>query len=139
MIGQGLKLAVRANLRTQSAVAGLRQLTKSGHRRHRLGLATTRLPEGGHFGFDRGDCLHGQLRWFNEYDLSLGKPLGAFREDRYGPGTFCRDFEHGLVVVNPTDAAVSVAGDAELTNRATGATAEALQVPPHDARILLRK
>ena len=130
---------VRADLRTQSEAARLRQLTANDHRRLRLGLATTLLLDGGHFGFDRGDCLHGQLWWFDEYDLDLGKPIGAFQEGRCGPGTFCRDFEGGLVVVNPTDVAVLVAGDAGLTDRTKGPTAGAFRVPPRDAKILLRK
>ena len=74
-----------------------------------------------------------------EYDLGLGRPLGAFQEDRHGPGTFRRDFERGLVVVKPTDVAVPVAGNAGLTDRTTGATTEAFRVPPRDARILLRR
>jgi hypothetical protein len=38
-------------------------------------VATALLLDGGFFGFDRGDCLHGQLWWFDDYDMDLGAPL----------------------------------------------------------------
>lgn len=133
-----LQTDVRADHRTQSAAAGLRMLTENDRRRLRLGLATTLLLDGGYFGFDRGDCLHGQLWWFDEYDVDLGAPLGAFHEGRSGPGTFGREFERGLVVVNPTEAAVPVSNEAGLMDCATGARQKTFLVPPHDAKILLR-
>ena len=127
---------VRADHRTQAEAAHLRTLTENDRRRFRLGLATTLLLDGGYFGFDRGDCLHGQLWWFDEYNLNLGAPLGAFQEGRYGPGTFARDFERGSVVVNPTEAAVAVSTEMGPPDRLRGAGQRTFLVPPCDAQIL---
>ncbi len=94
---------VRADSRTQFVASWLRRLTNNDRRRARLGLATSLLLDGGYFGFDRGDCLHGQLWWLREYDVDLGAPLSACEPDRYGPGTSRVQFTGGLVIVNPTD------------------------------------
>ena len=45
----------------------------------RSGLAITLLGDG-YFGFDEGDCLHGQLWWFPEYDANLGLAKRAAQE-----------------------------------------------------------
>ncbi len=127
---------IRADRRTQAVAADQRALTPNDCRRFRLGLATALLVDGGYFGFDRGDCLHGQLWWFDDYDCDLGAPLGASIEGRYGPGTFARDFERGLVVVNPTQTPVWVAHTPASSGGIGGARASAFTVPPRDARIL---
>lgn len=129
---------VRAEQRSQGDAAGLRTLTPNDHRRFRLGLATSLLLDGVYFGFDRGDCLHGQLWWFDEYDVNLGAPLGALTEGRYGPGTLARDFERGLVVVNPTEASISLTNQAGLTAGPAWAGPATLVVPPGDALMLPR-
>jgi hypothetical protein len=133
-----VQVDVRADRRTQETAAGLRFLTEPDQRRLRLGLATTLLLDGGYFGFDRGDCLHGQLWWFDAYDVDLGSPLGPFQQGRFGPGTFARDFERGRVVVNPTEASITVPGEADLADLSAGPGAPAFLVPPCDAKILLR-
>ncbi|HOB97249.1 MAG TPA: putative glycoside hydrolase [Verrucomicrobiota bacterium] len=127
---------IRADRRTQAAAARQRALTPNDCRRFRLGLATALLVDGAYFGFDRGDCLHGQLWWFDQYDLDLGAPLGACVEGRVGPGTFARDFERGLVVVNPTQTPVSIADTLDSSRGIGGAKGSAFIVPPRDARIL---
>ena len=81
---------VRADRRTQLQAAWQWRLSDNDRRRARLGLATSLLLDGGYFGFDRGDCLHGQLWWLREYDIDLGAPLRACEPDRYGPGTYTR-------------------------------------------------
>lgn len=127
---------VRADGRSQADAAGLRRLTEEDHRRLRLGLATTLLLDGGYFGFDRGDCLHGQLWWFDEYDVELGAPLGGYVEGRYGPGTFARDFERGSVVVNPTATPIVLPDPTRAAGGSEGTGAATIVVPPGDARIL---
>jgi hypothetical protein len=129
---------LRADQRNQTEAAHLRALTENDRRRFRLGLATTLLLDGGYFGFDRGDCLHGQLWWFDEYDLDLGAPLAAFEEGRYGPGTFARQFERGWVVVNPTENAISVTNEMGLPDHDKAAAPMPFLVPPGDAKILPR-
>lgn len=127
---------VRSNGRTPDAAARLRTLTAEDRRRLRLGYATTLLLDGGYFGFDRGDCLHGQLWWFDEYDVDLGAPLGAYQEGRYGPGTISRNFERGSVIINPTPDTISVTNAVPLTDGLTGTRQIVHPVPPQDARFL---
>jgi hypothetical protein len=115
----------------------LKSLTQDDLRRMRLGLGTTLLDDG-YFGFDRGDCLHGQLWWFDEYDANLGNPLGKFERDRYAPGTYSRAFEHGTVIVNPTRGAVSVRLAESLQDATTHHVALAFTVAAQDAKILVR-
>ena len=92
--------------------------------------------DGGYFGFDRGDCLHGQLWWLREYDVDLGQPLAAYEVNRYGEGVYSRKFEHGLVIVNPSDKDVSVKTDTSFLDASTGVRANEFLVPTNDARIL---
>jgi hypothetical protein len=102
-----------------------------------LGLATSLLLDAGYFGFDRGDCLHGQLWWLREYDVDLGPPCGAYEKDRYAPGTYSRQFAGGTVVVNPTDSDVNVSVPEELMDATTGISGRAFAVPALDGRLFL--
>jgi hypothetical protein len=71
----------------------------------RYGWATMLLAARGGASF----ALHADYThetWFPEYDLELGKPEGNRVRD--GSGVHRRRFENGLVLVNPTDAAVKV-------------------------------
>lgn len=133
-----LAVDVRASRRDQSAARRLEQLTDEDMRRLRLGLATALLRDEVYFGFDRGDCLHGQLWWFDEYDVDLGEPLAAFERDTPVPGVFQRRFAHGRAIVNPTSEPVSVELSEPLRDVSTGAVARTLVVPPRDARLLVR-
>ncbi len=115
----------------------LPSLTQDDLRRMRLGLGTTLLDDG-YFGFDRGDCLHGQLWWFDEYDADLGQPLRRYQKDRYGSGTYSRDFQNGIVVVNPSGGAVTVTVVEALQDATTRQVARAFVVPANDAKIFVR-
>jgi hypothetical protein len=128
---------VRAGRRSQLSAAWLWRLAPDDLRRARLGLATSLLLDGGYFGFDRGDCLHGQLWWLREYDVNLGNPLRQFEANRYGEGTFSRVFSHGLVIVNPTARTLTATLDAPLLDAATGVISRQVTVPPEDACLLV--
>jgi hypothetical protein len=127
---------VRADRRTQFAASWLWRLFQNDRRRARLGLGTSLLLDGGYFGFDRGDCLHGQLWWLPEYDADLGSPLQACETDRYGPGLFSRQFTHGVVIVNPSENDVSVTVAGNLLDVTTGTSGTRFVVPAKDARLL---
>lgn len=133
---QLVQVDVRADGRAHRDAMRLRSLTQNDARRFRLGLATTLLMDGGYFGFDRGDCLHGQLWWFDEYECNLGKPIDSCREGVYGTGVLSRQFENGLVIVNPTDEMVTAAITSGLPSSSSGA-GRVIQVPANDARILV--
>ncbi len=133
-----LALDVRASGRSQWQARDLERLTAEDLRRLRLGLATSLLLDQVYFGFDRGDCLHGQLWWFDEYDVDLGTPLAPLESDSPAPGVLQRHFTHGQVIVNPTDQAVSVTLSEPLRDASNGDVGCTIIVPPRDARMLVR-
>jgi hypothetical protein len=114
----------------------LSTLTPDDLRRMRLGLGTAFLQDGVYFGFDRGDCLHGQLWWFDEYDANLGKPTSLCRQNGFAEGTWSRSFERGLVIVNPQTQAVTFGTDSVMTDLTTKQRGRRFTIPARDARIL---
>lgn len=75
--------------------------------RMRFGLASALLGNG-YFSFDKGAVDHGQLWWFDEYDVKLGSPLNGPVDIDHSlgnvrSGVWQREFEHGLVVVNSSN------------------------------------
>jgi hypothetical protein len=128
---------VRNEGRSQAAAARLNSLNASDRRRARLGLATSLLLDGGYFGFDRGDCLHGQLWWLPEYDVALGKPLETFVTGRYAEATHSRRYEKGVVVVNPGATAVVVSLPDAMTDASGGGTRQRFRIAPQDAKLFL--
>ena len=125
------------NGRSLQEAQKLSTLTQEDLRRMRLGLGTTLL-EDGYFGFDRGDCLHGQLWWFDEYDANLGQPLRNFEKDLHAPGTYSREFQNGLVIVNPSKSAFTVSLKEAFKDATTGQVGHTFIVPVQDAKILIR-
>lgn len=135
-----LRYLLVADLRMNRTLAQSQRASGLGpedQRRFRLALTTTLLGDG-YFGFDRGDCLHGQLWWFDEYDVDLGPPLETYQSDVYGRGTLSREYANGTVVVNPTGRAVRVSFPAARTDVSGRVTATAFDVPPSDGRMYLR-
>jgi len=124
----------------------------------RFGL-TSALLGGGYYSFDFGDTDHAQRWWYDEYEAYLGQPQGkAFRVEGDGgasrradvgdfpPSVYRREFEHGIVVVNATDAERRVTFDEEFERvRGTqdpvtndGSIISEITLPPFDGAILLR-
>jgi hypothetical protein len=105
----------------------------------------------------------GSLEWYPQYDVDLGKyttPPAADVMHCWDPGlkVFKRSFEKGMVLVNPTDKAVTIAaldGDYEVYTAMGGGAIDAggrahgtltlapvvfpLAVPAHSARVLRRR
>ncbi len=71
----------------------------------RYGLASTLLGDG-YFSFDHGDRDHGQVWWYDEYNVNLGDPTGESQNvnggAKYVDGVWRRDYAHGLTIVNST-------------------------------------
>jgi hypothetical protein len=112
-------------------------LTNDDLRRMRLGLGTALLLDNGYFGFDKGDGWHGygEQWWFSEYDASLGMPGGRY--EKTTDGTYRREFDNGLVIVNPgLDRTIDL--DAEYLDATTNQTSNQITVPGKDARILIK-
>jgi len=99
--------------------------------RMRFGLAATLMGDG-YYGF----TVSGKRdRWSPEFDTPLGYPRGPAqaRDD----GTWQREFDNGVAIVNPTAEAVRVEMRGEYRNVSTGAHATSFEVPALDGRILV--
>ena len=73
--------------------------------RMRFGLATTLMGDG-FYSYDLHTRWRGQYWWYPEFDAPLGYPTGPCQ--RQTDGTWRRQFDGGIVVVNPTDWDVDV-------------------------------
>ena len=89
----------------------------------------------GYFGFDVGTPVHAQLWWFPEYDTDLGLPKG--KAQGRGDGTWTREFQNGMVVVNPTDSTSTISFAATYQNVATGDKGTDFTVQPQDGGIFI--
>lgn len=75
------------------------------YRNMRFGLGSALL-ENGYYALDAGDQTHRERWWYDEYDLNLGQPLSEAVSlsgiKKYAKDLWRRDFENGIVLVNPT-------------------------------------
>lgn len=75
----------------------------------RFGLTSTLMENHGYFSFDFSNSDHGQVWWYDEYDVNLGRAQSAPYNilDRgnttYKNGLWRRDFEEGIAIVNSTN------------------------------------
>jgi len=134
-----INVDVRAKGRSLLEARILPSLTEDDLRRMRLGLVGSMLLDNGYFGFDRGDCLHGQLWWFDEYNVDMGDALGPYSENLYGRRTFSREFENGLVILNNGNRSIHVNPKVNYFDVSTHKEATSFVIPAKDARILLKK
>jgi hypothetical protein len=130
--------------RTEEGALKLGRLSDEDLRRMRLGLCTSLLDEGGYFGFDRGDTLHGQLWWFDEYDADLGNPVDTYQQGAFGEGEnrneiYSREFEKGVVIINHNETDTTVNLGAVYQDVTTKEAGTVFIIPPWDARIYLKQ
>ncbi len=116
-------------------------MTRSGarERRMRFGLTTALMGDGYYSfesnSFDVSSEWEGRPQWFLEFDAPLGYPRGLAAS--FEDGTWRREFEGGLVVVNPTPWDVRVALDRKCRDVSSGAIGTASVLPGWDGRIFL--
>jgi hypothetical protein len=104
------------------------------------------LLDDGYFAFTDKTKGYSSVTWFDEFDVALGRattppPAAAWRD-----GVWRRDFEKGVALVNPTDAAVVVElepGFSRIRGQQAptvndGTAAEAVTLAPKDGIILRR-
>jgi hypothetical protein len=103
--------------------------------RMRYGLAITLLDDG-YYGFDTGNDFHGALWWFPEYDANLGLAMGDAQER--GDGSWTREFDNGVVVVNPTSKESPIEFAATYKDVTTGIEGTSFVVQPEDGRIFVK-
>jgi len=124
--------------RSQTEALNLKKLSDNDLRRMRLGLCTALLDDG-YFCFDRGDCLHGQLWWFDEYDVDIGLPVDKYKSNLYAKGLYGRNFTKGFVVVNPTKFNIKIKLTETYEDVTSKKTGKIFIIPANDGRIFLKK
>ncbi len=108
-------------------------------RRMRFGLATTLMGDG-YFSFDLGTAdinsrWRGRAMWYPEYDVPLRYPIAPS-----GPeldGTWRREFEGGIVIVNPTAWDIRVDLGKSYRDVSSDAVSSRFVVPALDGRIFV--
>lgn len=117
----------------------------------RYGLASALL-SAGYFGFDFGTQNHGQLWWYDEFDIHLGKPSGSAYLAAHStpssvrPGVWRRDFQRGTALVNSTNSLQEVSLDGEFekirgnqdSSTNDGSITSQIFLNPSDGILLLR-
>ncbi|MBI4992642.1 MAG: FG-GAP repeat protein [Candidatus Magasanikbacteria bacterium] len=119
------------------------------YRQMRYGLASALL-EDGYFSYDYGDKDHGQLWWYDEYGVSLGKPISPASSKKqlneYQADVWRRDFKNGLAIVNSTAGkeVVDLGGEYEKIHGTQdavvndGSIVTEVTIDEYDGRVLLK-
>jgi hypothetical protein len=110
-------------------------LTSAELQKMRYGLAITLLDDG-YFGFDCDIPPHCQLWWFPEYDANLGLAKG--KAQQRNDGAWVREFENGVVFVNPTTSDRGINFPITFQDVTTGNKGTHFMVQPQDGRIFLK-
>jgi hypothetical protein len=136
---------VKANLRAPGLVGFNVAGRIDDYRFFRLAYATCLLDDG-YFSFTDQDKGYSSVPWFDEYEQPLGLALSPPPAGPWQGGVWRRDFERGVVLVNPgplpaavrlEDGLIRLAGRQDpVTNN--GQALRLLQLPPRDGVVLLR-
>jgi len=124
---------------------------KDDFRAMRFGLASALLANG-YFAFDYGDKDHGQLWYYDEYGVKLGKPTTSprnaltFLSTNIQESVWRRDFLHGTIFVNATPKEQTLELDEEFekihgtqdSQYNNGSVTSEIDIPAYDGIVLLR-
>jgi hypothetical protein len=76
------------------------------YRRFRFGLASSLLFDDVFYSFDHGTEDHGQIWWYDEYEISLGEPVGDLYsvsgKNKFLEDVWRRDYANGIALINTT-------------------------------------
>ncbi len=143
-----------ANKKPNISVLNTYNKDRANYTKVRFGLASALMQDHGYFSYDYDNTSHGQLWWYDEYDVNLGKPLfPAFNildkaNDKFKPGLWRRDFANGIVILNSTKDTqkyifsreefekINGQQDRSVNN---GAIVNWVKIAPNDALILLKR
>ena len=113
----------------------------------RFGLTST-LMNDGFFSYSELDRSYQSIPWFDEYDIHLGKAVERPQRVPWQNGVYRREFENGVVLVNPnaqevtlniTEALVRFKGpQAPMINNGKSVDST-LTLPARDGIILLKQ
>jgi hypothetical protein len=82
---------------------------RNNYSRVRFGLASVLLDDHGFFSYDYDNTNHGQLWWYDEYDLNLGNPtsvaynLNDKSTEPFKAALWRRDFQNGTIIINSSN------------------------------------
>lgn len=123
---------------------------KNDFQKMRYGLASAMLGDG-FYSFDNGDQSHTEIWWYDEYEVSLGRPLAEpinilNNSSIIQDGVWRRDYERGVVLVNSTSKnyTVDLKGEYEKLHGQqdkvvnSGAIVSKIELPAKDGLILLK-
>lgn len=111
----------------------------------RYALASCLMGDG-YFNFTDEMRGYSSVPWFDEYDVKLGKALGPWVEKPWRDGVWRRDFEGGVVLLNPGDQTLSIELESGLKRIAgkqdpvtnNGQAVSKVLLPPRDGLILVK-
>jgi len=118
----------------------------------RYGLSSALLADG-YYSFDYGDQGHNRLWWYDEYDVHLGLPISSAynvadsKVARFVAGVWRRDFDLGVVFVNPTEETKTISLGLEELEKISGSQDPSvndgslinyIRLAPEDGIVLLR-
>jgi len=138
--------AVLRNTRPPKIVGFNIQGSPTDYRFFRYGY-TSCLLDDGYFSFTDKAVEYSSVPWFDEYDHKLGHARSGPPATAWTEGVWRRDFENGIVLVNPTFSAKTVKLEAGLRrlrgnqDRAIndGSAASEVTLGPKDGIVLLRE
>ncbi len=128
--------------------------SRQSYQKMRFGLASVMMENHGYFSFDHDVSSHGQVWWYDEYDVNLGKAQsGAYDllnkgNTTYKKSLWRRDFENGIVILNSSDKEqlyvfrqeefqkINGSQDRTVNN---GSVINFVKIKPNDAVILLKR
>jgi len=76
-------------------------LPNGDYRGMRYGLGAALMDDGYYYVNDSTGYTPDHLKWFDEFDFDLGNAVQTRREAAWSQGVWRRDFENGIVLVNP--------------------------------------
>lgn len=111
----------------------------------RYGYASCLLDDG-YFSYTDETAGYSSVPWFDEYNMELGHALSAPPAAAWSEGVWRRDFQHGVVLVNPTSATRIVRVESGLRRLAgnqdpalnDGSLASRISLAPRDGIVLRR-
>jgi len=82
-------------------IFGHNNLGDTDYKTMRYGLCACLMDDGYYYASGTSGYDAGHMLWFDEYDARLGQALEPRRESAWSMGVWKREFEHGIVLVNP--------------------------------------
>jgi hypothetical protein len=136
---------VKGNLKAPQIVGFNVQGNRTDYRFFRYAYASCLLDDG-YFSFTESAKGYSSVPWFDEYDFKLGRAVSPPPPAPWMKGVWRRDFERGVVLVNPTGEARSVTVERGLKRLSgsqdpavnSGAPAGELRLPAKDGIVLRR-